>query len=294
MSSRVAARVTVVRVVTAAGLALAVTAGAADLRVNVEAGALHDSNLNRARGGNERSDQALFVEAAVAKSAPLGASAGIVGRVGLRLRAQRTYDALNQAALVGRLAWRWQPTPGFTAPTLEAALHGEALRHADSALRDGAIVAASVGASQHLTDRLRLATHFTAERRFADTTGVFDLRTWRAAVAVDWRASDRVTVYGSATWLDGDHVIGLRTGAAPGYAPGWFRTAAPDTAFDRGADRFTAYRVDARSLIGEIGVNVPLDAQQSLDLSVMRIDTRAEAGPTYGVWQVRGSWIRGF
>jgi hypothetical protein len=269
-------------------------AHAADTRFSVEAGALHDSNLNRARGGNERSDQALFIEGAGTRGWPIGATSGVVGRVGLRLRAQRTYDALNQAALVGRLTWRWQPQPGFGRPMFEAAAYGEAFRHADSAIRDGALGGLQVGGSQHLTDRVRIAAHFAAEQRTAREGIVFDLRTWRAQASFDWRPTDRFTIYGSGAWVEGDHVIGLRSGVPAGYAPGWFGAMVADPAFDRGADRFNAYRVDARSVIAELGVNMPIDTRQSLDLSVLRVDTKAETGPTYGVWQVRGSWIVGF
>ena len=254
---------------------------AADTRYGFNAEWMRDANINRAAyAGEEQSDNILSVEGYAARSVRLSNQGGIVSSGGLRLRQHVEFADLNQIALTGRLAYRIQPTPGFTSPWLEVAGAFELLRHRDSSLRDGTVFSGSVSAGKYLTDRVRIGAAIGLDRRNGRDGELFDLATTRLGVNVDYRATQKVSVYGSLNWIRGDHVFTANYSPAQTALIPYSDVIVGDPAFAKafGGAPATAYRLKARTLLYEFGVNVPIAGNQALDFGFAMFDSRADSG----------------
>ncbi|MBI1398444.1 MAG: hypothetical protein GC151_20915 [Betaproteobacteria bacterium] len=282
------------------GLLLAATAGvthAGETRFGLEAGVRHESNVNRGLSGQELSDQALGIEGYAMRSFMTGARSGIVTRAALRGDAYRTNSDLSQLAATARVNWRFQPNPVYTGAWLDLFATAEVRRYEDSPIRDGELASLGAGLGKYFTDRLRLAGDASIERRYGRESDVFDLTDRRLHGTIDYHASPALTLYGSATWIDGDQVFGY------GYYPGapsdpayngrtdWFSAEAWDPAFDHGNLRYRAYRADATTKVFELGGNYAFSGEHAMDLSVSRFDSSATNGPGYAGYTVRALYL---
>jgi hypothetical protein len=277
------------------------TARPADRRFGLEADIGRDSNVNRA-AADKRADEFADIEGYAARSIQTGAKSGVVLRGALRGRQYFTYTDLSNVGLSARAAWRYQPEPSYTGAWFEAALQGEALRYRDSPIRDGSIVSASLSLGKWFSDRFRGVAGAGYDRRYASEGSVYDLSNPKAWASLDWRASDSVTVYGSTTLIGGQQVFTAVTagGGSGGY--GWtgggyggsYAVAARDTVFDRNGEQFTAYRVDARTTVLELGLNWAFAGNHALDAGVTRYSAKADNGPTYDGYIARAGWLYRF
>jgi hypothetical protein len=280
--------------------AVAAPARAGDTRFGLQADIGRDSNVNRA-AADKRTDEFADVEGYAARSIQTGAKSGVVLRGALRGRQYFTYTDLSSAGLSARAAWRYQPEPSYTGAWFEAALQGEALRFRDSPIRDGGILSASLSVGKWFSDRFRGVAGAGYDRRYASEGSVYDLSNPKAWLSLDWRTSDSVTVYGSGTLLGGQQVFtAMTSGGGGGY--GWsgsgyggsYAAAARDTVFDRNGEQFTAYRVDARTTVLELGLNWAFAGNHALDAGVTFYSAKADDGPTYDGTVVRAGWLYRF
>ncbi len=259
-----------------AGLALADAT-----RFGVDAEFSHLTNVNRAAlDREERDDNALAVEAYAARSYLLSARSGMVVRGSVRAREFFDFGDLSSMALAGRAAWRFQPAPGFSSPFLELAAGAEAVKHRDSDIRDGFLVSGSASIGSHLTDRIRAEAGAGYERRDATQGNVYDLSNAKAWASLDYRITTRATLYGSATWMDGEQVFTLFNTANWPALYAYASAVAPDPVFAPafGGSAPNAYRVDASTALYELGVNIATTGTQALDLGVSRFESRADRG----------------
>ena len=253
----------------------------ADTRFGLDADLAHDTNVNRAAyPSEEQADDILAVEGYAARSILLSYRSGLVMRGGLRLREHREFGDLSNAAALGRVAYRFQPSPGYTSAWVELAGSAELLRYRDSGLRDGYIVAAAASAGKHLTDRIRVGAGLGLDEREGKDGALYDLSTTRAWLNLDYRVTPRITVYGSTNWIEGDHVFTANNPATQAQLSPYSDVTAADPAF---ADAFggapvTAYRMEASTLLFEAGVNIPLGGNQALDFGASWFDSEADRG----------------
>jgi len=272
-------------------------AAAADARFGIEVDLGRDSNVNRA-ADLRRADEFVDLEGYAARSFQTGYRSGLVLRAALRGREYFAYSDLSNIGLSGRVAWRIQPTPGYSNPWFEAAFSAEGLRFRDSAIRDGAIVSATVSAGSWFTDRLRGVAGAGYDHRIATEGEVYDLKNPKLWASIDWRATDALTVYGTGTLIDGQQVVTVMnwTGSAwtGGYSGASYSAWARDPVFARGNERFTAYRVDARTTVLELGLHWAVTGTQAIDVSATRYAAKADNGPTYDGYLVRAGWIYRF
>jgi hypothetical protein len=178
------------------------------------------------------------------------------------------------------VAYRFQPTPGYTSPWIELAGAVEALRFEDSELRDGYIASASASAGKYLTDRIRVGAGLGLDQRVAEEGALYDLSTNRGWLTLDYRVTSKATLYGSATWISGDHVFTANNPATRAQLSRYSDVIVGDPAF---ADAFggvavTAYRVEATTYLFEAGVNIPITGSQALDFGVSYFDSAADQG----------------
>jgi hypothetical protein len=258
-----------------------VAAHAADTRFGLDAELAHDTNVNRAAYANEeQADDILAVEAYAARSFRLSYRSGFVVRGGLRLREQREFGDLSNVAALGRVAYRFQPSPGYTSAWIELAGTVEALRYRDSALRDGTSLSGSVSVGKYLTDRIRLGAGLGLDEREGKVGALYDLSTTRAWLTLDYRVTPGITVYGSTTWIQGDHVFTANDPATQGLLKPYAEAIAADPAFARafGGAPVTAYRMEATTLLFETGVNIPITGGQALDFGASWFDSEADQG----------------
>ncbi|MEK6211572.1 MAG: hypothetical protein AABM64_14585 [Pseudomonadota bacterium] len=258
-----------------------VAAHAADTRFGLDAELTHDTNVNRAAYANEeQADDILAVEGYAARSFRLSYRSGFVARGGLRLREHREFGDLSNVAALGRVAYRFQPSPGYTGAWIELAATAEALRYRDSALRDGTSLSGSVFVGKYLTDRIRLGAGLGLDEREGKDGALYDLSTTRAWLTLDYRVTPGITVYGSTTWIQGDHVFTANDPATQGQLSSYSDVIVADPAF---ADAFggapvTAYRMEATTLLFEAGVNIPIRGNQALDFGASWFDSEADRG----------------
>ncbi len=254
---------------------------AAETRFGLDADLTHDTNVNRAAHANdEQTDQILAVEGYAARSFRLSYRSGFVVRGGLRLREHREFGDLSNVAALGRVAYRFQPSPGYTGTWIELAGTAEALRYSDSELRDGYVLSGSVSIGKYLTDRIRCGAGLALDEREAKDGDLYDLSATRAWLTLDYRITPAITVYGSTTWIQGDHVFTANYPAAQGQLSPYADVVVADPAF---ADAFggvpvTAYRMEAATMLFEAGVNIPTRRNQALDLGASWFESEADRG----------------
>ena len=258
-----------------------VVANAAGTRFGLDAELAHDTNVNRAAYANEeQTDQILAVEGYAARGFRLSNRSGIFLRGGLRLREHREFDDLSNVAALGRVAYRFQPSPGYTGAWIELAGTAEALRYRASELRDGTILSGFVSVGKYFTDRIRLGAGLGLDEREGKDGALYDLSTTRAWLTLDYRVTPGITVYGSTTRIQGDHVFTANYPATQAKLVPYADVIVADPAF---ADAFggapaTAYRMEATTLLFEAGVNIPIKGNQALDLGASWFGSEADRG----------------
>jgi hypothetical protein len=271
----------------ACSIALGLTAGlpatglADATRFGVDTEFSHSTNVNRAvLDAEKQDDNALAVEGYAARSFLLGTRSGVVARGGLRAREYFDFGDLSSLTLSGRAAYRVQPTPGFRSPIFELAVGAEAFKHWDSDIRDGYLAFATASVASHITDRIRLEGGLGYEQRDASEGEVYDLGNAKAWAALDYKLTPAATLYGSATWLDGEQVFTLNNRAAWGNLYAGAAASAPDPVFASafGGSTPWAYRVDASTTVFELGLNFAFTGSQALDLGVSRFEAKADGG----------------
>lgn len=263
-----------------AGL-LAPRAFAADTRFGLDAEITHDANVNRAAyDGDRQTDEMISAEAYAARGFRLSARSGIVLRGSLRLREHREFGDLSQVAALGRTAYRFQPTPGFTSPWVEIAAAAEILSHRDSSLRDGSILSGTLSVGRYLTDRIRAIAGLGVDEREGRDGALYDLSTTRAWLGLDYRVGMKSTLYGNAAWIRGDHVFTASYPNAQNWLSPYADVIAADPAFTGafGGVPTTAYRLEAKTVALEIGLNVPLTGTRALDIGASWFESEADAG----------------
>jgi hypothetical protein len=280
----------------AAVLLLAVPAQAAEgWRYGLSGDVVHDDNATRGLFDGAKSDNILVLEGSATRSFLLSSRSGVLLRAAARYSHFTDIKDISNLALVGRAAWRYQPSPGFSAPWYELAGQAQLLRHADSELRDGSIVSFDASAGSHLTDRTRVAGGLGFDKRSGGgTVGQYDLSTNRIWAMLDVRVGARNTAYARLTRQAGDHVFS--SGSTSGLSAVWEDD--PALRGPLGLAVANTYRLDATTFIYELGFNYPLSRSQALDFSASRAESKVEEGPvqgnTYSATQLRATYLYRF
>lgn len=264
-------------------------------RYGLSADVVHDDNATRGLYDGVKSDNIVELEGSATRSVLLGLKSGALFRVSARYAHFTDIKDISNLALIGRAAWRYQPTQGLSGPWYEIAGQAQLLRHADSELRDGNIVTFEASAGSYVTDRTRLSGGVGLDKRSGGgTVGLYDLSTNRIWGTLDLRVGVRNTVYARLTRQAGDHVFS--SGSVRGLSGVWEDD--PALRGPLGLAIANAYRVDATTFVFELGFNYPLASGQALDFSVARFSTKAEEGiaqgEKYSVNQLRAAYLYRF
>jgi hypothetical protein len=281
----------------AAVLLLAVPAQAAEgWRYGLSGDVVHDDNATRGLFDGAKSDNILVLEGSATRSFLLSSQSGVLLRAAARYSHFTDIKDISNLALIGRAAWRTQPTLGYAAPWYEIAGQAQWLRHADSELRDGSILSVDASVGANVTDRTRLSGGVGLDKRSGGgSVGLYELSSNRIWGTLDVRVGLRNTVYARLTRQAGDHVFS--SGSVQGLNPAVWEDD-PALRAPLGLATANAYRVEATSFIYELGFNYPLGRSDALDFSATRIDTKvgegAYEGNKYTATQVRASYLYRF
>lgn len=266
-------------------------------RYGLNADLAHDDNATRGLYDGVKADNILVVEGSATRSLLLGPNSGALFRAALRYSQFADLKDISNVALVGRAAWRVQPTLGYSAPWYEIAGQAQFLRHADSELRDGSILSVDASLGSNLTDRTRLSGGIGLDKRSGGgTVGLYDLSNNRLWGTFDLRLGLRDTLYARLTRLAGDQVFSSGSHSGLSTADNW----ADDPALRAplGLAVANTYRLDATTLIAELGFNYPLRQNDALDFSVLhsssKVNEGSAQGKKYTATQVRASYIYRF
>ena len=278
--------------IAAALLLAAPPALAESTRYGLDAELTHDDNASRGLyDADRKADNILSLEGSATRSLLLGPRSGAVFRAAARYSQYLEFKDLSNLALSGRAAWRVQPGLEFNSPFFEIAGSLAWLRHSDSELRDGTIVSLEASTGSHVTDRVRLGAGLGLDRREGGgTAGLYDLSTTRLWATMDYRFGVRNTAYARLQHVAGDHVFCSIT--VSGLSPVW----EPDQALASGLGRFAdCYRLDAKTLSWDIGLNYPLSGTRALDFALTSYSSKSDAGGLkYDGMLLRASYLYRF
>jgi hypothetical protein len=269
---------------------------AAETRYGIDAELVADDNVNRGQSGYDRSDTIVSVEGNIARSLLLSYRSGLILRGGLRYENFVDFSDLSNLSLNARVAYRFQPNPGYSGMSFELAGDVQALRHKDSDIRDGFLYSLSASLAKHLTDRIRISAGANLGERSADTGDVFDMSTNNIWFSGDYRLSKAV-FYGSLARISGDHVSTTAVGSYPGLSSAYYEAWAVDPAYTDACGGVTpwAYRIEAVTMAYELGANIPMRGNHALDFSARFYDTEADRGGfTYDGMQLRAVYFYRF
>lgn len=278
--------------IAAAFLLAAQPALAESTRYGLDADYLHDDNASRGLyDADRKADNILSLEGSAMRSMLLGSRSGAVFRATARYSHFNTFDDLSNLALNGRAAWRIQPGLEFSSPFFEIAGNLAWLQHADSELRDGTILTLEASTGSHVTDRMRLGGGFGMDKRDGGgTAGLYDLATGRLWATLDYRFGMRNTAYARLMQVAGDHVFCSIT--VSGLSPVWELDTALASGLGRAAD---CYRLDAKTLLWDIGLNFPLSRNRALDFAFTSYTSKSDdGGLEYDGMLLRASYLYRF
>lgn len=278
---------------------LAPAQAAEDIRYGIDAEVTHDTNVPRGLdSADTESDNIASVEGSATRSLLLGPNSGAVFRGAARYSQYVDFKDLSNLALSGRAAWRYQRERSFGAPWYEISGEAQLLRHADSDLRDGTLISLTGSVGRYFTDRVRVSGGVSLDRRSGDDTGLYDLKTNRLWGTFDYRVGVRNTFYARLTRTAGDHVFTAISGAsqalllASGYE---VLVGDPALADGFGGAAPTAYRVEATTLLYDLGYNLPLSSRRTLDFSLTHYSSKTDLGGyKYDGTQLRATYLYRF
>ncbi|HUG78483.1 MAG TPA: hypothetical protein VML57_13465, partial [Burkholderiales bacterium] len=109
---------------------------------------------------------------------------------------------------------------------------------------------------------------------------------------LDYRVGLRSTVYARVARISGDHAFAAADPTAVNWLTQIDEAAASDPALGPG---FTAYRVQAKTLLYDLGFNYPLAGNQALDFSVTHFKAETDRDAReYDGTQVRLAYLYRF
>jgi hypothetical protein len=232
-----------------------------------ETGVVHDSNAGNAGTIHDRRDaNALYAAGSATWTRRYGGYTALQFRHALGFEQWTGVGALTNTRYAARLRLLHRPGRGFHTPVF-AAFAGAGARHSASDIRGGFDFRSGLSATTALTTTVQVRGEAAWTQR--ESSGrAFDLDVMSYSVALDWRATPRVTAYGGMRYDDGDFTVTARgfgivqpkdehlyleprasaIEADPAFGPDWW-----------------AFRVNGRTLIATLGVNVPLSPMLALD-----------------------------
>lgn len=265
------------------------TLNAAETRhLDSELALTYDDNVSRGAGGRDKlSDNIASAGVNLSQSFRFGEKSGVLLRGGLRHNQYARYHDLSNLILTAEGVYRVQPVVSYSAPVLELALSVDQLIFRDSDIRDGQIARLDTGVSSRLTDRIRLRAGAGLEKRWAKDGNVYDMTHRKLKLQVDYQLPRKSTLTFGWSRVFGDQVFTATPW--PGYL-----SMAQAVDYDPVFGQRRAYRLDAIANLVSLNFNLPINSNNSLDISAQRAEIDADGGNDYRSNQIRFSWLHRF
>ena len=244
-----------------------------------QAGVEYDSNVaNAGTDGDERSTERIDAGVDAAYARPFGLFTALQLRAGLEATADLEFDKLSFARVSARVRVLHKPGAGFYVPVL-AAWGSAGLREGGSSIRDGSDWRGGVYLIEPLTTAVQARLEAQLSRREASGRA-FDLDERAVAASLDWAVAPWLTLYGGYRVSRGGLVISAEGGGVTPksehqYLELYAEAIEPDDAF---GEDWNAFRVEARTQVASLGLNVPLTGDLSLDAQLRRAHAEADLG----------------
>jgi hypothetical protein len=245
--------------------------------VGAEAFYTHDDNIGKSQWEADREKDASFT---VTGNAGYTLDLSFFSALTLTATASNEefmdFDGLSNTEAGLGADYRFQTRTGFSAPAYSVFVRVTGADY-ETDIRDGTTAELGGSVKRRFTGKLTGTLGMTASQRRADGA-VFDLDRIRYFGNIDWRLSGRVAAYSTLSYIDGDVVSTATANGSNLPAIGWADAIEPDNAFGGLANNKFAYRLDAETVILRLGMNIALNRNASIDISVDELDSDA-AGP---------------
>ena len=249
---------------------------------DVDAGVLHDSNLNNTERGRV-SDSALLAVLIAGQRVQFTRDVSLTATAEFRGEAYRHITGMDNVSAGVTLALRRKLGLGAAAPWIRLDASATRLVY-EVDVRDGWLYRSSIAAGQRFAQHWELAARYGFEARTGDhgtavVRGIpgdaFDLRNQSAAFDVRYSPSDTTLLFAAYGWRYGDVVS---TSAPSRKIFGASSAITRDRAF--GNDTF-AYRLDGVSHLFSAGVSQAIGSSTAVSLSYQYQITHADADNRY-------------
>jgi outer membrane autotransporter protein len=236
--------------------------------VSVDFGFAYDDNVSRSAQERDRLwDQVFSVSGTVMRLWPLGSNARAQATAIFSGEKLERWQGLGRFSGGVQAELQYRTSAAFDAPTY--AIVARALYDQyESGLRTGPRYFAGINARRAVTDRIELFGEVGVNARYG-RSDVFRLHDTAVKVNVDYALTRKATMYLTGEYRQGDTV----SSGPPSLAAGVAEVVVPDDAFEPLG--YIAYRVDARTLLGTLGVNYPMGPRDSVDFSWRRVEAKA-------------------
>ena len=251
---------------------------------DVEAGFVHDSNLNNAQLKSDiRSDTALTATLAIGQFIQLTQSDSLTVTANVKSEAYQHYSGMNNVAAGMTFALRRKLALGATAPWLRLSASAARLDFQES-VRDGWLYRAAMAAGKRLDERWELQAEVSHEKRTGDNAvrssaalpgTVFDLKSHALALDVRYSFNEKTLVFAGYAWREGD-VVSTSAPNAKIFAAS--AALVRDPVFGPAA---RAYRLEATAHTASLGMSHAITSYSALNVSYQRQMTHGDRDNNY-------------
>jgi uncharacterized protein YhjY with autotransporter beta-barrel domain len=245
------------------------------MNVQVEAGAVYDDNVTRAKSGADKLGDHLYsVNIGKLMRQPLSANSQLVWSGNIGGEKFRRYNGLSRMSLSGEVEYQYRASSEFDEPTygVFARLTGDAF---ESELRDGYRLSTGVSLRQPLTDRINVFAAISHDVRNASSK-VFSTRENAIRGNIDYALNDKDMLYMGAEYRRGDIVS---TGRPSLENLTVADVLVQDDAYPGG--QFFSYRFRGTTQMLTVGYNMGLGPRDSIDLSWRHIRSTPGLRPSF-------------
>jgi hypothetical protein len=246
-------------------------------RVQIDFGYTYDDNVTRGRVADEiLADQLVGLNVSAGGNLRINDNTRVAVTGVLNGEKFVTYNGLSNLSGGLQAELQYRQSAAFDAVTFAAFARGWLDNYA-SHLRDGGHFALGVNAQGALTDRIGVYGELAWNRRYAQSD-VWDLNYYSARLNVDYSLRGSGTLYLNGEYRRGDAVSDGRPRLVNVSLAQVFVL---DDAFP--GKQLYAYRYDARTWVGAVGYNLPLDPRTSIDISWRRAQGTPTDRPSFDV-----------
>ncbi|MEZ5639809.1 MAG: putative Ig domain-containing protein [Burkholderiaceae bacterium] len=245
------------------------------INVQLEAGAVYDDNVTRAKAGpDRRGDHAYALNVSKAIAQPLSANSRLLMIGTLGGEKFRRFNGLSRLAATAEAEYQYRASSEFDEPTLGAfaRLSAEGF---ESELRDGYRLSVGLSYRQPLTDRINVFAALSHNQRHASSR-VFSTRDNSIRGNIDYTLSDTEIIYLGAEYRKGDIVS---TGRASLENVTVADVLVQDDAYPGG--QFFSYRFRGSTVLLTAGYNLALGPRDSIDFSWRHIRSTPGLRPSW-------------